>query len=124
MSQPEYPLPTRCNRLVFSVPDRDGNEVRLTTGQWRGHILRKHSEVEPFLEQIKAVIENPQLVAAGRNDEVYLLALGAITSRPQQFLKVVVAYSDEVTGRRIGSVRTAYLTARHPRGVIYERESD
>jgi hypothetical protein len=29
---------------------------------------------------------------------------------------VVVAYSDELTGRRLGGVRTAFLTGRRPKG--------
>ena len=115
-------MPMRPYRLVFSTLDRDGNEVRLTESQWRGHILSRHSEVEPYLEEIKTVIEDPQIVAEGKSDEVYFLTKGAIARWPQQYLKVVVAYSDEITGRRIGSVRTAFLTGRDPKGVIYERE--
>ena len=122
MNQPENLLPMRPYRLVFSTLDRDGNVVRLTEAQWRGHILGRHSEMKPYLEEIKAVIEDPQIVAAGRSDEVYFLTHGAIDRWPQQYLRVVVAYSDEVTGRRIGSVRTAFLTGRRPIGVIYERE--
>ena len=124
MTQPENPLPMRPYRLVFSTLDRDGYEVRLTESQWEDHVLSRHSEVEPYLEEIRAVIENPQIVAAGRSDEIYFLTLGIIARWPQQYLKVVVSYSEEVSGRRIGSVRTAFLTGRDPKGVIYEREPD
>ncbi len=124
MRQPENPMPMRPYRLVFSTLDRDGNEVRLTESQWRHHILLRHSEVEPYLEEIKAVIEDPQIIALGKRGEVYFLTPGAIARWPQQYLRVVVIYSDEVTGRRIGSVRTAFLTGRGPKGVIYEREPD
>jgi hypothetical protein len=53
-------MPMRPYRLVFSTLDRDGNEVRLTETQWRGHILEKRPLMEPYLEKIKAVIEDPQ----------------------------------------------------------------
>ena len=117
-------MPMRPYRLVFSTPDRDDNEVRLDESQWYSHILRRHSEIAPYLQEIKTVIEDPQTIAEGKSGEVYFLTMGAIARWPQQYLKVVVAYSDEVTGRRIGSVRTAFLTGRDPKGVIYEREPD
>ena len=103
-------MPTRPYRLVFSTLDRDGNEVRLTESQWQGHIILRHSEVEPYLEEIKAVIEDPQIIAEGRSGEVYFLTQGVIGRWPQQYLRVVVVYSDEVMGRRIGSVRTVFVT--------------
>lgn len=122
MTQPENPMPMRPYRLVFSTLDRDGNEVRLTESQWEGHILREHSEMEPYLEEIKAVIEDPQLIAVGKSSEVYFLTLGAISRWPRHYLRVVATYSNEVTGRRIDSVRTAFLIGRDPKEVIYERE--
>ena len=123
MNQPENPLPMRPYRLLFSTLDRDGNEVRLTESQWRGHIIEKRPVMEPYLEEIKAVIEDPQIIVADRSDdEAHFLTLGAVGSRPHQYLKVVVSYSNESTGRRIGSVRTAYFTGRRPNGIIvYER---
>ena len=82
MTQPENPMPMRPYRLVFSTPDRDGNEVRLTESQWRHHILLRHSEVEPYLEEIKAVIEDPQIIVADRSDdEAHFLTLGGVASR-------------------------------------------
>ena len=113
----------RPYRLVFSTLDNDGNEVRLTESQWRGHIIGKHPIMEPYLEEIMAVIHDPQIIVANRSDdEVHFWTLGAVANRPHLYLKVVVVYSNEVTGRRIGSVMTAFLTGRHPKGeVIYER---
>ena len=124
MTQPENPMPMRPYRMVFSTLDKDGNEVRLTESQWRGHIIEKRPIMEPYLEEIKAVIEDPQIIAADRSDdEAHFLTLGAVASRSHQYFKVVVVYSNEGTGRRIGSVRTAYFTKRRPkRGIIYERE--
>ena len=125
MTQPENPMPMRPYRLVFSVPDRDGNEVRLTEGQWEGHILDKRPVMEPYIEEIKAVIGDPQVIVADESgDEIHFWTLGVAPGRTHQYLKVIVAYSDEVTGRRIGSVRTAYFTGRRPKGrIIYERET-
>ena len=123
MTEPDNPLPMRPYRLVFAVRDRDGNEVRLTESQWTYHIAHEHAEVEPHLEEIRGVIEDPQIIAAGREDEVFLLTLGAVSRRSRQYLKVVVNYSDEVTGRRIGSVRTAFFTGRRPKErILYESE--
>ena len=124
MAQRENPLPMRPYRLVFSVRDRDGNEVRLTESQWRGHIIEKRPIMEPYLEEIRAVIHDPQIIVADRSDdEVHFLTFGCVANRPHLYPKVVVAYSNEVTGRRIGSVRTAFFTGRHPKGgIIYERE--
>ena len=117
-------MPIRPYRLVFSTLDRDGNEVRLTESQWRGHIIEKRPIMEPYIEEIKAVIEDPQIIVADRSDdEAHFLTLGAVASRSHQYLKVVVAYSNEGTGRRIGSVMTAYFTGRRPKGgIINERE--
>ena len=122
MTQYSNPMPMRHYRLLFSTLDRDGNEVRLDEAQWEGHITHRHPEMTSYLEEIKTVIEDPQIIATGKSDEVYFLTLGAISRWPSQYLRVVVTYSNEVTGRRIGSVRTAFLTGRGPKGVIYERE--
>lgn len=106
----------RPNRLVFSTLDRDGNEVRLTESQWRGHILTRHSEVEPYLDEIRGVIGSPRLVDVDQHETYTYSRRGAVSVRQRQYLVVVVAYSDEVTGRRLGSVRTAFLTRRRPKG--------
>ena len=117
-------MPMRPYRLVLSTLDRDGNEVRLTEGQWRGHIIEKRPIMEPYLEEIKAVVEDPQIIVEDRSDdEAHFLTLGVVASRPHQYLKVVVVYSNEGTGKRIGSVRTTFFTGRRPKeGIIYERE--
>ena len=106
----------RPYRLVFSTLDRDGNEVRLIESQWEGHILREHSEMEPYFEEIKAVIQGPEIVRTGHRGEFRLARLGAIASRPNRYLRVIIVYSDEITGRRLGNVRTAYLSKSPPRG--------
>ena len=116
MTQPENPLPMRPYSMVFSTLDRDGNEVRLTESQWRWHILTRHSEMEPYLEEIQAVIRNPEIARLGDRDEIRLASLGAIASRPNRYLRVIIAYSNEITGRRLGSVRTAHLSKLPPEG--------
>ncbi len=116
MNQPEHPLPMRSYRLIFSTPDRDGNEVRLTESQWRGHILDKRPDMEPYIEEIQDVIRNPEIVRLGDDDDYRLARSGVIVSMPSLYLRVVVIYSDEVTGRRLGSVRTAHLSRRPPVG--------
>lgn len=103
-------------RLVFSTLDKDGNEVRLEESQWRGHILQGHPEVEPYLEEIKEVIRNPQVVRLGNRDDYRLASLGAVGARPDRYLRVALTYSEEISGRRLGSVRTAHLSTRPPVG--------
>ena len=116
MTQPENPMPMRPYHLVFSALDRDGNEVRLTESQWRWHILIRHSEVEPYLEEIKDVILDPRIVDIAGDGTYTYSRQGAVNVRERQYLVVVVTYSDEVTGRRLGSVRVAFLTNRRPKG--------
>ena len=106
----------RPHRLVFSTQDRDGNEVRLTEGQWIGHILDKRPDMELHLEEIREVIRNPEIVRLGDTGEYRLARLGAVAGMSSLYLRVVVIYSDEITGRRIGSVRTAHLSRRPPGG--------
>ncbi len=116
MTQPENPMPMRPYRLVFSTLDRDGNEVRLTESQWRWHILIEHSDIEPYLEEIQAVIQNPEFVRVGNRGEIRLARLGIVARWPRLYLRVVVDYLDENTDRRFGSVRTAHMSHRPPGG--------
>ena len=117
MSQSSNPMPMRPNRPVFSTLDRDGNEVRLTESQWLGHILFYHPDMESRLEEIQRVIRNPEIVRLGDRGEIRLASLGAVASRPGRYLRVIVVYSDEITGIRLGSVRTAHLSKLPPKGV-------
>lgn len=108
-------MPMRPYRLVFSTLDRDGNEVRLTESQWR-HIIHEHSDMEPYINEIRGVVQNPAIITAEDDGVFHLLRLGAISSLPRLYLRVVVIYSAELTGRRLGSVRTAFSSERLPRG--------
>ncbi len=104
------------NRLVFSTLDRDGNEIRLTESQWLGHILPYHPDMERRLEEIQQVIRNPEIARLGDRGEIRLASLGVVASRPGRYLRVIIVYSDEITGRRLGSVRTAHLSKLPPKG--------
>ena len=116
MTQPENPMPMRPYRLLFSVADRDGNPVRLDEEQWEGHVISRHPEVEPYLEEIQQAINDPEIVTIDDNGAYHYSRFGAVSSRQRQYLIVVVTYSDEITGRRLGSVRTAYFRGRPPAG--------
>ena len=72
--------------------------------------------MEPYIEEIKLVIRNPEIITVEDNSVFHLLRMGAVTSRPNLYLKVVIIYSDEITGKRIGNVRTVFNTHRLPRG--------
>ncbi len=106
----------RPYRLLFSTLDWEGNEVRLTESQWYGHILLNHPDMESRLEEIQGVIRAPEIMKRGDRGEFRLARLGAIASRPNRYLRVFIVYSDEITGRRLGSVRTAHLSKLPPRG--------
>ena len=116
MSQPENPLPMRPYRLVFSTLDRDGNEVRLTESQWEDHILFYHPDMESRLEEIKGVIRTPEIVRLGDEGEYRLASRGAVAGMPKLYLRVAVNYFDEISGRRLGSVRTAHMSRKPPAG--------
>ena len=116
MAQPENPLPMRHYRLLFSTLDRDGNEVRLDESQWYGHILNKRPDMEAHIAEIREVIGHPEIVKVSEDGSHTYSRLGVVNARQRQFLVVAVAYSDELTGRRLGSVRTAFFTRRRPKG--------
>ena len=106
----------RRYRLVFSTLDRDGNEIRLEESQWEGHILSRHSEVEPYLEEIQQAIGDPDIVTLDDEGAFHYSRFGVVSSRQRQYLIVVVTYSDEITARRLGSVRSVYFRGRPPAG--------
>ena len=116
MTQPENPMPMRPYRLLFSVADRDGNPVRLDEAQWVGHVLSRHPEMEFRLEEIQSVIRSPEIVRLGDYGEYRLASQGAVAGLPQLYLRVVVNYFDEISGRRLGSVRTAHMSKTPPTG--------
>ena len=106
----------RPHRLVFSTQDRDGNEVRLTESQWIRHVLHRHPDIGAYLDEIQTVIRDPEIVRLGDRGEIRLARLGVIASRPNRYLRVIIVYSDEITGRKLGSVRTAHLSKLPPGG--------
>ena len=106
----------RPYRLLFSTLDKDGNEVRLDEAQWEGHILSRHPDMEFRLEEIQRVIRSPEIVRLGDDGEYRLASQGAVASLPQLYLRVVVNYFDEISGRRLGSVRTAHMSRTPPAG--------
>ena len=90
--------------------------MRLTESQWLGHILFRHPEMEPYLEEIQRLIRDPEIARLGDTGETRLASLGAVASRPDRYLRVIIVYSDEITGRRLGSDRTVHLSKLPPGG--------
>jgi hypothetical protein len=80
--------------------DPDGRIVVLTTRAWT-HIVERHGELEPYLDDIVKAIENPSRRLAGRaaNEEWFLLT----DAGPSRWLQVVVHFEG---GQ--GSVTTAF----------------
>jgi hypothetical protein len=89
------------------VRDRRGREVLLSAERW-GHIISAHPEIEIYEEEVCRAVESPTAALAGREpDEEWLYLEGA---GPSRWLKVVVVFDSEGSGRII----TAFARRRKP----------
>jgi hypothetical protein len=79
---------------VFEVRDRDGVPISLDQARWERHIVAGHGEVEPFIEEIKTVIQNPDLIYEHAGSRLYC-KLGVVETPPYKplYLEVVVRIS-------------------------------
>jgi len=92
---------------AWKIRDRQGREVLLSPGHWR-HIVSAHPEIEVFEAEIRRAVESPTTALAGRQpDEEWLYLEGA---GPSRWLKVVVVFDNESSGRII----TAFARRRKP----------
>jgi hypothetical protein len=107
----------RSLRCFFEVPDKDGNMVSLLLSRWVGHIIVKHAEIEPFLNQVKQVIQNPSIVTVDKEGVHHLARRGVVRRYSRLFLEVVVQYQtrSEVMS---GEVLTIHLNAAPPKGEV------
>lgn len=53
---------------VFKVKDKSGREINLTKRQW-AHITTKHADLSGKEEEIKRVLEKPDLILPHKFDE-------------------------------------------------------
>lgn len=108
--------------LIFEVMDQQGILVRLDRSVWKDKILapspKGHPEVEPYLDQVKETISNPDLVmeSAKRTDVRIYYRLRAGQDRYEgKHLLVIVKYvfEKEII---VGYVSTTYLTRKIVKG--------
>ena len=103
--------------LAFEIIDWSGHTVQLELDRWERHICEKHGEVEPFLEVIKDVIQNPSIVTLDIGNAWHLCRFGAIPNLSHLYLEIVIKYeqhSDEL----IGDVKTVHVNRMPPRGEL------
>ena len=87
--------------------DHQGREVLLSDERWR-HIVSAHPEIEIYKEEVCRSVESPTTTLAGREpDEEWLYLEGV---GPSRWLKVVVVFDSEGSGRII----TAFARRRKP----------
>jgi hypothetical protein len=86
--------------------DPDGRCVVFTENAWR-HIVEKHPELEPFVQQIVTAVRAPSRRVPGRKpgEEWFYLA----EAGPSRWLKVVVHYEGDE-----GEIVTAFARRAFP----------
>ncbi len=50
--------------FIFEVNDKTGRKIRLTKRQWN-HMIKKHSYMEKYIEEIKETLEYPDKFLLG-----------------------------------------------------------
>ncbi len=91
----------------LKIRDREGREVLLSPERWE-HIVSGHPEIETYEQEIRRAVESPTAVLPGRErDEEWLYLERA---GPSRWLKVVVVFDSEGSGRII----TAFARRRKP----------
>ena len=90
-----------------AIQDREGREVLLSPERWR-HIVSGHPEIEVYEAEVRRAVESPTAVLPGREaaeEWLYLEGVG-----PSRWLKVVIVFDNEDSGRII----TAFARRRKP----------
>ncbi len=88
--------------VIFEVVDKSGRKIRLTLTQWE-HMMRRHSYMEKYLEEIKETLITPDKLIRFYN-KVYYYKYYKHLKAPNRFVLVVVKY---LNGD--GFVITSYL---------------
>lgn len=115
---------------LFTVLDKDGVPITLTQDTWYDKLLHPvigHPEVEPYLEEIKQTILEPEFVYQSIKDERTLLLYRSGLTRGKFahcFVLVVVRYVEE-DGEKHGYVSTVLLARSLKKGVepIWTKEN-
>ena len=89
---------------VFEVIDKTGRKIIMPKKQW-SHLMRKHSYMIKYEEEIKATIQNPDKLIRIKTDKAYYYKNYKYLKKPNRFVFVVVKYLNNH-----GFVITSYLT--------------
>lgn len=81
------------NDYVFEVIDKTGRKIRLTKRQWE-HILRRHSDMINYQDEIKKTLKNPQKIIDHPYDEKsrYYYSYVKYKQGHNKYLLVIVNY--------------------------------
>jgi hypothetical protein len=56
------------DNYILEIIDKSGRKIRLTKRQWK-HILRRHSDMINYQDEIKETLKNPQKITNHPYDE-------------------------------------------------------
>ena len=102
------------DKLVFEINDRGGVPVRLTQDRWISQIVDRHPEVEPYLEEIKQVVQAPTQITEDEGGAYHLASFGIVPREwRNSYLEVLVRYSPTE-----GEVLTIHFSHRPPKGAL------
>lgn len=78
---------------VFEVVDKSGRKIRLTKKQWK-HILKKHSDMANYEEEIKQALKNPDKITEHPFDENGRYYYKYLKNKPDpnKYLLTIVKY--------------------------------
>lgn len=99
---------------MFNCSDYVGRNVQLDDSQWHGHIVGRHPEVLELLDEVRAIIEAPTLVALDLADaqRECFYRRGVVARKAHLYLKVCVDYGPDRAAAANGFIVTAFLAAR------------
>ena len=88
---------------IFETKDKSGRNIYLTDERWK-HINQEHSEVAPYLEEIKETLKNPVKITDYEFDENVKYYYKYFKERKAKYLLVIVKYLNNH-----GFIITAYF---------------
>ncbi len=83
------------------------------------HILEKHSEVEPYMDQIKGVIQSPGIITEeAEGGKLHLAKFGVVGGKYHNcYLETVIRYQGG-PGSKSGTVLTVHFNTHAPKGEL------
>jgi hypothetical protein len=101
---------------ILSTTDTEGIPVLLGEDEWENHILERHPEIPPFIDEIKLTIENPDIRQIDPEDDRVYLNYREIPVKEQlhpklRYLLVVVkyVYAPERDFQKTGFISSVYF---------------